>query len=133
MRCGVFIDRSTIQARTCRGLAGDQDKFLNTGIMAGTCCQEMSRAELIHEIIVSGMTCFCKSGAMKYERNALHCGGKCFGPGAVALGKLNLHPFKPAHLPEISHQAGYLITIPEKSFDKMTAYKAGSACNQYPS
>jgi hypothetical protein len=76
MRCGAFIDRSSVNTRTCRGLTGDQDKFLNAGIMAGTYFQEISRAELVYEIIVPGMTCFGKSGTMKYERDALHCGDK---------------------------------------------------------
>jgi hypothetical protein len=40
---------------------------------------------------------------------------------------------KPAEMPEIPHQAGYGITVPEKPFDKMTSYKAGSARDQCPS
>ena len=70
---------------------------------------------------------------MEYERDALHSGGKRFGQCAVALCKSHLHPLKPAQMPEIPHQAGYGITVPEKPFDKMTSYKAGSARDQYPS
>ena len=40
---------------------------------------------VVHEVIVAGMFCFGKSGAMEYERDALHSVDKRFGPGAVAL------------------------------------------------
>jgi hypothetical protein len=40
---------------------------------------------------------------------------------------------KPAQMLEIPHQTGYGITVPEKPFDKMTSYKAGSTGDQRPS
>jgi hypothetical protein len=70
---------------------------------------------------------------MEYERDALHGGDKRFGLCAVALCESHIHALKPAQMPEIPHQAGYSITIPEKPFDEMTSYKAGSARDQYPS
>jgi hypothetical protein len=79
------------------------------------------------------MVCFGKSGAMEYERDALQSGGKRFGPCAVALCESHLPPLKPAQIKGIPHQAGYGITVPEKPFDKMTSYKAGSARDQDPS
>jgi len=79
------------------------------------------------------MFCLGNSGAMEYERDPLHCGGKRFGPCAVALCKSHIHMVKPAQLPEIPHQAGYGITVPEKPFNKMTPYKAGSSRDQCPS
>jgi len=69
---------------------------------------------------------------MEYERDALHSVDKRFRLCAVALCESHLHTLKPAQMPEIPHQAGYVITIPEKSFDEMTSNKAGSARDQYP-
>jgi hypothetical protein len=54
---------------------------------------------------------------MEYERDPLYSGGKRFWPGAVSLYELHLHPLKPAQLAEISHQAGYSITVSQKPFD----------------
>jgi len=88
---------------------------------------------VVHDVIVAGMFRFGKSCAMKYERDVLHSSGKRFGPCAVTLGELHLHAFKPAQMPEIPYQAGYVITVPEKPLDEMTSYKAGSARDQYPS
>jgi hypothetical protein len=70
---------------------------------------------------------------MEYQRNALHSGNKRFGLCAVTLCESYIYTLKPAQIPEIPHQAGYVITVPEKPFDKMASYKAGSARNQYPS
>jgi hypothetical protein len=101
--------------------------------MARACFQKSLRAEVVHEVIVAGVLCFGQSGAVEYERNALDSGGERFGLGAVALCELHIQPLKPARMPEIPHQAGYGITVPEEPFDQMTSDKAGSARDQYPS
>jgi hypothetical protein len=69
---------------------------------------------------------------MEYERDTLYSGDKRFRLCAVALCESHFHALKPAQMPEIPDQAGYIITIPEKTFDKMTSNKACSARDQYP-
>jgi hypothetical protein len=85
--------------------------------MARACFQKILRAEVVHEVIVAGMYGFGKSGAVEYERNALDSGGERFGLCAVALGELHPQPLKPANIPDISHQAGYGIIVPDEPFD----------------
>jgi hypothetical protein len=87
---------------------------------------------MVHEVIVAGMYGLGKSGAMEYERDALDSGSERFELSTVALYELHLHALKPTQMPEIPHQAGYGITVPEEPFDKMTSHKAGSARDQYP-